>query len=328
MKAALYRRTGPAAEVLSVEDVDVPDPAAGEVRVRITASGVNPTDWKTRAGLTGRDPDTFQIPHQDGVGVVDAVGEGVDPSLSGQRVWLHLAAAFGNRYGTAAEYAVVPANRAVPLPGDAPDELGACLGVPAVTAAHCLLVRGDGERDALGGRTVLVAGGAGAVGHYAIELARHAGARVVTTVSSEEKAELARAAGADLVVNYREPGVIERIQEFTDRVDRVVEVALGANLELDLALSGAGTVIAVYANEPDDPVIPTRRFMTANTTISYVLLYGVPDQELTAAVSWTAEAAGRGALTPLPVTRYGLEDVVAAHEAVENGAVGKVLVVP
>jgi NADPH:quinone reductase len=327
MKAAIYRRTGPAAEVLSVEDVDVPDPGAGEVRVRITASGINPTDWKTRAGLTGQEPDSFQIPHQDGVGVVDAVGEGVDDALVGQRVWLFLSA-FGNRYGTAAEYSVLPVARVRPLPGDAPDELGACLGVPAVTAAHCLLVGGAGGPAALRGRDVLVAGGAGAVGHYAIELAKHAGARVVTTVSSEEKAELARAAGADLVVNYREPGVVERVQGFTQRVDRVVEVALGANLELDLAVAGAGTVIAVYANEPNDPVVPTRRFMVANASISYVLLYGVPAEQLEAAVSWTAEAAGSGALSPLPVTRYGLDDVVAAHEAVENGAVGKVVLVP
>jgi NADPH:quinone reductase len=326
MKAAIYRRTGPAAEVLSVEDVDVPDPGPGEVRVRISGSGVNPTDWKTRAGLTGRDPETFQIPHQDGVGVVDAVGEGVDAVAAGERVWLQLAA-FGNRYGTAAEYSVLPAERAMPLPADAPDDLGACLGVPAVTAAHCLLVRGDG-REALRDATVLVAGGAGAVGHYAIELAKHAGARVVTTVSNDEKGELARAAGADLVVNYREDGAVDRVREFAGRVDRVVEVALGANLELDLAVAGAGTVIAVYANEPDDPVIPTRRFMVANATISYVLLYGVPAPELAAASAWVSDAARAGALTPLPVTRYALDDIVAAHEAVENGAVGKVVVVP
>ena len=173
---------------------------------------------------------------------------------------------------------------------------------------------------------MLVAGGAGAVGHYAIELAKHAGARVVTTVSSEEKGELARAAGADLVVNYREPGAIERVQDWTARADRIVEVALGANLELDLAVAGAGTVIAVYANEPEDPVIPTRRFMVANATISFVMLYGVPGDQLRAAVSWVADAAG--SLSALPVTRYGLDDVVAAHEAVENGAVGKVVLVP
>lgn len=326
MKAAIYRRTGPAAEVLSVEDVETPEPGPGEVRVRISGSGVNPTDWKTRAGLTGQDPQDFQIPHQDGVGVVDALGEGVDTLSVGQRVWLQLAA-FGNRYGTAAEYSVLPAERAAPLPADATDDLGACLGVPAVTAAHCLLVRGAG-RETLRGATVLVAGGAGAVGHYAIELAKHAGARVVTTVSSEEKGELARAAGADLVVNYREPGAVDQVTGFTDHVDRVVEVALGANLELNLAVAGAGTVIAVYANEPDDPVIPTRRLMVANTTISYVLLYGVPSAELAVATAWVSEAAESGALSPLPVTRYGVDDIVAAHEAVENGAVGKVVVVP
>jgi NADPH2:quinone reductase len=320
MKAAIYRKTGPAADVLSVEDVDVPDPGPREVRVKITASGINPTDWKTRAGLTGGEPDGFQIPHQDGEGIVETAGGEVDGPLAQQRVWLYLAA-FGNRYGTAAQYAVLPQERVVPLPDDAPENLGACLGVPAVTAAHCL----GGDAAALRGRTVLVAGGAGAVGHYAIELAKHAGARVVTTVSSEEKGELARAAGADLVVNYREDGAIDRVRGFAERVDRIVEVALGANLELDLAVAGAGTVIAVYANEPIDPVIPTRRFMVANAAIHYVLLYGVPADELAADVRWVSDAVGAGALSPLPVTEYALDDVVAAHEAVENGAVGKVV---
>ncbi len=323
MKAAVYRKTGPAAEVLSVEEIDVPDPGPGEVRVRITRSAINPTDWKTRAGLTGADPQDFQIPHQDGAGVIDAVGPDVTDRETGQHVWL-LLAAFGNRFGTAAEYSVLPAERTVPLPDDDSDDLGACLGVPAVTAAHSL----GTDPKALDGGTVLVAGGAGAVGHFAIELAKYAGARVVTTVSSEEKGELARAAGADFVVNYREAGVIERVRGFTDRVDRIVEVALGANLDLDLAVSGAGTVIAVYANEPDDPVVPTRRFMTANTAIQYVLLYGVRPADLAADVAWVHDAVGAGALSALPTTRYSLDDVVAAQEAVENGAVGKVMLVP
>src|SRR6188472_2969014 len=137
MKAAVYRRTGPSAEVLTIEDLETPEPGPGQVRVRITRSAINPTDWKTRAGLTGGDPDDFQVPHQDGAGVVDAVGEGVTDLQVGQRVWLHLAA-YKNRFGTAAEYSVVPAERAVPLPDDASDDLAACLGVPAVTAAHCL----------------------------------------------------------------------------------------------------------------------------------------------------------------------------------------------
>lgn len=323
MRAALYRRTGPAPEVLAVEDLDVPDPGPGEVRVRVDASGVNPTDWKTRAGLTGRDPEEFQVPHQDGVGIVDTAGAGVVGPVAGQRVWIQLAA-FGNRWGTAAQYTVLPADRVRPLPDAASDGLGACLGVPAVTAAHCL----GGDPAAREGRTVLVAGGAGAVGHFAIELAKHAGARVVTTVSSEEKAELARAAGADLVVNYREHGAIDRVREFAPQADRIVEVALGANLELDLAVAGAGSEIAVYANEPDDPVIPTRRFMIANATIRYVLLYGVPTPELARATDFVQSALEAGALSALPVTRYALDDVVAAQQAVEDGAVGKVVLTP
>jgi NADPH:quinone reductase len=323
MKAAVYRKTGPAADVLGVEEIDVPDPGPGEVRVRITRSAINPTDWKTRAGLTGADPADFQVPHQDGAGVVDAVGPDVTGLEVGRHVWLHLAA-FGNRWGTAAEYSVLPAERAVPLPDADSDDLGACLGVPAITAAQCL----GTDPAALNGGTVLVAGGAGAVGHYAIELAKHAGARVVTTVSSEQKGELARAAGADLVVNYREPGAIETVRGFTERVDRIVEVALGANTDLDLAVSGAGTVISVYANEPDDPVLPVRRFMVANTAIAFVFLYGVPQAQLAADLAWVRAAVDARSLSPLPMTSFGLDDVVAAQEAVENGAVGKVMLVP
>jgi NADPH:quinone reductase-like Zn-dependent oxidoreductase/uncharacterized BrkB/YihY/UPF0761 family membrane protein len=323
MKAAVYRRTGPAAEVLAVEDVDLPDPGPGEVRVRITRSAINPTDWKTRAGLTGRDPDEFQIPHQDGAGVIDAVGPDVADRETGQHVWIFFAA-FGNRYGTAAEYTVLPAERAVPLPDADHDELGACLGVPAVTAAQCL----GSDPQALDGATVLVAGGAGAVGHFAIELAKYAGARVIATVSSEEKGDLARTAGADVVVNYREAGAIDRVRAIAERVDRIVEVALGANLELDLAVAGAGTEIAVYANEPDDPVLPVRRLMTSNATLRFVLLYGVRPADLAADIAWVRDAVAAGALTPLPVSPFGLDDVVAAQEAVENGAVGKVMLVP
>lgn len=323
MKAALYRRTGPAAEVLTVEEVDVPEPGPGELRVRVTRSAINPTDWKTRTGLSGGGPDDFQIPHQDGAGVIDAIGPGVTDRRPGQRVWL-LLAAFGNRFGTAAEYCVLPAERTVPLPDEASDDLGACLGVPAVTAAHCLRA----DPAALDGATVLVAGGAGAVGHYAIELAKYAGARVVTTVSSDEKGELARAAGADFVVNYREDGLIERVRGFAERVDRIVEVALGANLDLDLAVSGAGTEIAVYANEPHDPVLPVRRAMTTNAVLRFVLLYGVRPADLAADIAWVGDAVGAGALTELPITSYPLDDVVAAQEAVEDGAVGKVVLTP
>lgn len=322
MRAAIYRETG-TSDVLSVEEVAVPEPGRGQVRVRVTCSGVNPTDWKSRSGKTGRAPSEPQVPHHDGAGVVDAVGQGVGDRHVGERVWLYLAA-FDNRWGTAAQYSVVPAERVVPLPDSAPDELGACLGVPAVTAAYCL----GAAPERLRGATVLVAGGAGAVGHFAVELAKHAGARVVTTVSSEEKAELARAAGADLVVDYRRPGCVDEVRSFSETVDRIVEVALGANLDLDLALCRPGTEIVTYAAEDEDPVIPTRRLMTANATIRYVLLYGVPRAELAEAVRWVERAVEDGALSLLPLRRFPLDDVAAAQDAVERGATGKVLVLP
>ncbi len=320
MRAALYRAYGPAAESLRVEDVDAPDPGPGEVRVRMQLSGVNPTDWKSRSGATPRPIDGFQVPHHDGTGIIDAVGPGVPAARVGERVWTWLAAA-GNRWGTAAEWSVLPARQAVPLPSSAAAELGASLGVPAMTAHRALFA--DGPID---GANVLVAGGAGAVGHYAIELAKFFGARVATTVSGPAKAELARQAGADLVVNYREAGAADRLREFAPQMDRIVELALGANLDIDLAVSGPGTHIVDYAAEAADPVLPVRRCMTANVTIRFILLYGIPAQAADAAVADISRAVAAGALTELPVTRFPLEQIAAAHDAVEAGTVGKVLV--
>src|SRR5215469_9729592 len=312
MRAALFDRHGAAREVLRVEDLERPEPGPGEVRVKVEVSGINPTDWKSRSGATPRPMDGFQIPHHDGAGVIDAVGEGVDPGRIGQRVWLWLAA-HGRRWGTAAEWTVVPDRQAVPLPDRASAELGASLGVPAMTAHRCLFA--DGPVD---GKTVLVAGGAGAVGHYAIELAKHAGARVVTTVSNLQKASLAAKAGADLVVNYRDADAADQIRQFAPVVDRVVEVALGANLALDLAVSGPSTVVVSYAADGPDPVLPVRACMTANVTLRFVLLYGVPAAALDAAVAGVTSALAAGALT----------EIAAAQEAAEAGAVGKVIVTP
>ncbi|MGH8980118.1 MAG: NADPH:quinone reductase [Acidimicrobiales bacterium] len=322
MRAAIYRRTGDSG-VLSVEEMDTPDPGPGEVRVRIVCSGVNPTDWKVRSGATGGPPDGFQVPHHDGAGVIDAIGEGVRDRHVGQRVWTFLAA-FESRWGTAAERAVLPSERTRPLPEGVADELGASLGVPAVTAAHCL----GGDPAALAGTTVLVAGGAGAVGHYAIELAKFAGATVIATASSEEKRDLARAAGADLVIDYRDPLAAEQVRASVPAVDRVVEVALGANLALDLAVSRPGAEIVTYASEANDPTLPTRGLMGANAILRFVLLYGVPGHELAAAVGLVERALESGALSLLPVHRFSLDDIAAAQDAVARGAVGKVLVVP
>jgi len=322
VRAASYDRYGPAAEVLTVREVDRPAPGAGEVLVKVACSGVNPTDWKSRSGATPRPIDGFQIPHHDGAGVIEAVGDGVDPARTGQRVWLWLAAA-GRRWGTAAEWTVVPQDQAVPLPDGASLELGASLGVPAMTAHWCLFADGP-----VSGKTVLVAGGAGAVGHYAIELAVRAGAHVVATASGPEKAELARNAGAAHVVNYRDPDAADQIRAAAGQVDRIIELALGANLALDLAVIKPGSMIVTYAAEPADPVLPVRAFMTANVTVRFVLLYGVARAALRQAAEDVTAALADGALTELPVHRFGLADIIAAQEAAEAGPLGKVLVTP
>lgn len=321
MRACLYDHTGPAREVLRVEEVERPEPGPGQVRAKVSLSGVNPTDVKSRAGLTPRPIEGFQIPHQDGTGVIDAVGPGVDERRIGERVWLWMAAV--GKWGTGAEWTVVPSEQAVPLPSGASDELGACLGVPAMTAHWCLFSDGG-----LADRSVLVAGGAGAVGHYAIELARRGGARVATTVSGPEKARLAEAAGADLVVNYHDADALDRLKRFAPTMDRVVEVNLPANLDLDLALAGPSTTIVTYAAAPDDPTLPTRRCMNANVSFRFVLLYGVPRDALIRAAADITDAVEAGDLSPLPTRAFPLSGSVEAHEAVEQGVVGKVVVAP
>ena len=318
----MYTYTGPAAEVLRVEELDRPGPGPGEVLVRVRASGVNPTDYKARSGAVPRPVDVFQIPHQDGAGIIEAVGAGVNPGRVGERVWLWLAAA-GRRWGTAAEWTVVPERQAVPLPDGASFDLGASLGVPAMTAHYCLFCDGP-----VNGQTVLVAGGAGAVGDFAIELAKRAGARVVTTVSSPEKAALAEEAGADLVVNYRSADAAPQVRAFAPAVDRVIEVALGANLAFDLALARPGTTIVTYAAEAADPVLPVRACMTANVILRFVLLYGIPAAALDRAAADITAAFAAGDLTGLPVRKFPLDAIAAAHQAAEAGPVGKIIVVP
>jgi NADPH2:quinone reductase len=218
---------------------------------------------------------------------------------------------------------VVPQDQAVPLPDGASLELGASLGVPAITAHWCVFADGP-----VTGKTVLVAGGAGAVGHFAIELAARAGARVIATASGPEKAELARKAGAAHVVNYRDADAAGQIRAAAGQTDRVIEVALGANLALDLAVAKPGSMIVTYAAEPADPVLPVRACMTANVTLRFILLYGVPRPALRQAAADITAALTEGALTELPVHRFGLPDIAAAHEAVEAGVPGKVLVAP
>lgn len=267
MRAAIYRTTGAASDVLDVTDIKTPGPGPGQVRVRVHASGVNPTDVKSRGGLTPRVIDSFQVPHHDGAGVIDAVGAGIDLARIGERVWVMLAAD-ANPYGTAADYCIVRENFARPLPPEIPFALGATLGVPALTAAYCLFA--DGPID---GTQVLVHGGAGGVGRYAVQLARWAGATVVATASTEAKRRIARDAGAHHVVDYRAADAADQILAIAPNIRRIVEVDIGTNLDLDLAVSHPGTVIVVYAADGPDPVLPRRRLMTASVTLEFMLLY-------------------------------------------------------
>jgi NADPH2:quinone reductase len=314
----------------------VPAPGAGEVRVRVVVSGVNPTDWKTRSGATNPLQFPEVTPHLDGAGVIDAVGAGVDPGRVGQRVWVWMATA-GRPTGTAAEFTVVPAERAVPLADGAGFELGASLGVPALTAHRALTVSEDGPRrlrpGALDGRIVRAAGGAGAVGHAVIQLARWAGATVISTISGPEKARLATAAGAHHVVNYRDDDPAGEIRKIApEGVDIVAEVALGANLALDLAVLRTRGTIATYANDGGRPVeLDVRQNMTLNSRFQFLVLYTAGFDVLTAGAEDVAAAVGDGALPVgeehgLPLVRFPLDQTAAAHHAVENGAVGKVLV--
>ncbi len=318
----MYDRYGAAADVLRVVDHDRPEPGPGEVRVHVVVSGVNPTDWKARTGRPGAElPFPFIVPNQDGAGVIDAVGSGVDGGRVGQRVWIYHAS-WQRQWGTAAEWIVLPEALAVPLPDGVSFDLGATLGIPAMTAHRCLFA--DGPID---GQTVLVAGGAGAVGHAAIELARRAGAQVIATVSSEAKGAIARAAGAHHVVNYRDSDARDQIRAAAPGgVHRIIEVALTTNADLDRAvLAGNGTIV-IYANEPTEPVLPTINLMFANTTLRYVLVYRLPPAAITQAVADVTAAAAAGELTLLPLHRFPLEEIAAAHDAVEGGATGKVLV--
>jgi NADPH2:quinone reductase len=335
MKAIIYRDNG-GPEVLQLVDRELPAPGPGEVRVRVAVSGVNPTDWKARssAGQPKQFPEV--TPHHDGAGTIDAVGAGVDPGRVGQRVRLLMAAA-GRPTGTAAEFTVVPAERAVPLPDEAGFDVGAALGVPALTAHRALTVAEDGPRrlrpGALDGRVVLAAGGAGAVGHAVIQLARWAGATVISTVSGPDKAQLATAAGAHHVINYREGDPAAAIRELApDGVDIVAEVALGANLALDLAVLRTRGTISVYANDGGKPVeLDVLPNLLLNTRFQFLVLYTVGPDVLAAAADDVAAAVRDGALPVgeehgLPLLRFPLDRTAEAHRALEGGAVGKVLV--
>jgi NADPH2:quinone reductase len=336
MKAVIYSETGDS-DVLHLVDRDAPDPGPGEVRVRVRVSGVNPTDWKSRRGSAGTAlayPEL--VPNQDGSGVIDAIGEGVEGFEVGQRVW-SLLSQYQRTSGTAQELVVLPSYRVAPLPDGVSFDIGASLGVPAVTAYRCLTVSEDGPKrlhpGALDGLTVLVAGGAGAVGHAAIQLARWAGATVITTVSGPAKAALATAAGAHHIVIYTEDDAAAQIRAIApDGVNLVVEVSPARNAELNHAVIAPRATISIYANDGSTGwPMDVRANMTLNTRYQFVLLYTVGQAALDDAIEDVNAAAAAGALpvgedAGLPLLRYPLAQTAAAHDAVEGNAVGKVLI--
>lgn len=335
MQAVVYSSHGDSS-VLSLVEREPGRPGPGEVRVRIAVSGVNPTDWKARAGTTRRDGFAEIVPNQDGAGVVDAVGEGVTAPSVGDRVWIYLAQ-HQRPTGTAQEQVVIPAERAVRLPDGTDLAVGASLGVPAMTAHRALTVHEHGPArlhpGALADRTVLIAGGAGAVGHAAIQLARWAGATVVTTVSSQEKAALARAAGAQHLIDYTTEDVVARLREIAPAgVDHIVEVSIAANAALDAAVAANHASIAYYADDGGDTfAMPTRPSFAKNLRVQGILLYTVGANAWEAAAADISAALEDGALpvgedAGLPLTWFPLAETAAAHDAVEGGAVGKVLI--
>lgn len=334
MRAITYTRTGPPS-VLCVSEREPTGPGRGEVQVRIAVAGVNPTDWKFRSGAMGEPAFDEVVPGQDGAGVVTAVGVDAGELTVGQRVWVYLAQ-HQRPGGTAQELTVLPAARVVPLAESASFNLGASLGVPAVTAHRCLTVAEGGPArlapGALHGRTVLVAGGAGAVGHAAIQLARWSGATVLSTVSSPEKAELATAAGAHHVVDYVGSDAAAAIRGLApDGVDLVVEVAPAQNATLNAAVLAPRASIAVYANNGGQAMtLDVRAHMGANVRYQFVLLYTVGEGALAVAVADVQAAVAGGALEVgrahgLPLHHFPLARAADAHAAVEAGAVGKVL---
>ena len=337
MRAIEYSSTGDP-DVLTLVDRPVPEPGPGEVRVRIHRSGVNPTDWKTRRGQrSGVAVDPPQVPDQDGSGVVDAVGQGVEAALSGLRVWVWEAAHQRPAGGTAQEYAVVPARHVVTLPDVASFDLGASLGVPFLTAHRCLTVTEDGPTrlgpGTLEGRVVLVAGGAGAVGNAAIQLARWSDAHVITTVSSPEKAHLAARAGADNVIDYKTQDVVAEVRAIAPGgVHTIVEVSPATNAAIDAEVLARNGSVAVYANNGGSRMeLPVRPSMVPNARWQFVLVYNAPEVWRARALEDVAAAVMDGAVNVgaeagLPLHHYQLEQAAEAHAAVEDGAVGKVLI--
>ena len=327
MRAATFTHTGPARDVLHVGDVATPEPGPGEVRVKLATSGVNPSDVRRRgappAGKAAEFP--VVIPHSDGAGTIDKIGAGVPATRVGERVWTHNAQ-YRRAFGTAAEYCVLPSLYAVHLPKNVDYAVGACLGIPALTALHAVNPNGDLLAGSLRGKTLLVQGGAGAVGFYAVQFAKLSGARVITTVSSDEKAERVRSVGADHIINYRIEDIKARVVEITDGkgVDRIIEVDLKANvMNYPQLLVDHGKAI-VYGS--GSAPIPIPSFIPTSTTLQFILVYTLDDELRTIYTAALNMLLIQDKLKHAIGERFPLDRIAEAHERVEAGSLGNVVV--
>jgi NADPH:quinone reductase len=315
MRAAWYERQGAPDEVLQVGERPDLEAGPGEVRVRIHASGVNPSDTYGRSGRQGPMAFPLVIPHQDGAGVIDAAGDGVSADRMGERVWVY-EATLNRPGGTAAEFCVVPAGRAVRLPDSTDFDVGACLGIPAMTAHRAVFADGPVQ-----GQTILVTGGAGSVGSTAIQLAVWGGASVIATVSSDEKARAAMDAGAAHTINYRQQDVPAEVRRLTGDagVDRVVDVDFGGNLATSVEVLKPNGVIASYASRGNDqPPVHFRTLMVKNVTVHAILVYTMSEAAKEAAANDITRALEAGALRPLITSRLPLERIAEAQAHVEK----------
>lgn len=317
MKAAWFEQFGPAPEVLVLGEQPRPEAGPGQVLVRLHTSGVNPSDVKKRAGaFPNLLDDGLVIPNSDGAGVIEAVGEGVSTSRVGERVWVYQAQ-YGRRFGTAAEFVAVDSERAPLLPDGVTFDIGACIGIPVMTAHRCVFADGPVE-----GQTILVTGGAGRVGYYAIQWASQAGARVIATASTASDESDCIEAGAHAVVNHREPDWASAVLAANDDqpVDRVVEVEFGANLEQTLDLIRIGGVIATYSStQVPQPQLPFIRMMFMDLTLRMVIVYAMPETAKQAAIEDSNAALAEGRLIHRVAHRVPLHEIARANELIEEG---------
>lgn len=319
MRAAWFESFGSAQDVLQFGERDTPTPGPGEVLIRIATSGVNPSDVKKRAGSFPNLLDGgFVIPNSDGAGVIEGVGDGVDASRIGERVWIYQAQ-YGRRFGTAAEYVAIDAVRAPKLPDNASFEIGACLGIPVMTAHRCVFADGD-----VVGQTILVTGGAGRVGHYAVQWASQAGATVIATASNDDDKAVCAAAGAAHVVNHRGDDVVGAVLDATggELVDRIVDVEFGANLATSVEVLRIGGTIATYSStQVTEPKLPFLKLMYKDVTIRLVIVYAMPESAKEHAIADIESALAADKLQHRIAHTLPLDDIAKSNELVEQGSI-------